>query len=1410
MSETRFVQLFDSVPQFWQFIRGLRIEDLLVELVQNELDANATRTSITFTPDRLICQGDGEPVSEAGWRRLSRLAGAGDQVDAKRFSIGVKNHGLKACFRLGDDIIVRSDGRQTIQTLYMDGDDSPPSPGALPEPDPDYEAPLTGCSVEVPYRRKDLVVPKGESLTLRAPGEEFLTTLFRSACEFLPNRLMGVVRPGIRDRYTLLLSHHIQGSVEFRWRAKRGRNVRGKNRRRFLVFGRECSTSSDVPSVVSSTFYEQACTFRVPFPTGKRPEMPTFYERDKNAFLAEVAWTTDKWGKLNPTTGVRRYPIGYDTTSESALTGVGVHFSAPYVSDSERHGTSQVDSLNHHIDDACKDALVDVMASYLLHRHGGKAMELYLTGPGGSDDEALSELVKRTLDRRALPLAGKALRASTRLKRVKLGPRKTSSGDLRRIVLPMLTWARDRISPHLSEICPNDEDQIDRTVPSPILSYLGRNCYQPNDGFDGLVTTFDEHDAIQRLQPQNGPAQFFPWKDESEWQAALGNPSVARTYLDVAYKAVQEDELESGSEVRENTYLPDARCTAQPLADMFNAVNLPPNLEGQQYVPILHRELQDHLLLKKRAWKPRSFTLEDFLAQAQLETASLAKRKLFWTWLRDNWKTVKRPTLIRLSALPVWPSSNDTFLPLDSLCEPRTTRVATIMGKTIGRPSHELLETGIVRMTGRGRLAFRNVPTNQEFESFLESRMERFPWERQLTPNEKHEFHKFEKDLANLLSSVPRLKEHLEELSEEYAGALDRDGNLRDPSELVRDEGPLQDLHLLNQCIIDRPKCILDRIDGWRPQATPSTDQIVATLRRDAARVDAHIPRLQEYARRAKQEGIQADGLVDVSCIPIGDELFRPSEISLPGQRNFWGGWKVALSVTGISAEVQRLYKTVGVVGGAPDSISSRLFFGWLASQSIDTITEHVDQILRHIGHKFGPSAWSAEFPGVPWIPVESDDGRLQLVNRAEATRSRSKVVIPDFESLAEAIRQRPGKRPVSMAILETRRVTRPITTHLRDIEVRSLAELAGEPTQVFGQGGGQPTCDLDLSRILTSLISGAMGKQLRKRLAKLGLDTPQNGLRNNWRDRLSNIWRVRVADSVTASYKLGRKSFSIAVDGELDKSSGTLWLTSESDLQASFFDVIAPYIFDHPPKYYGSVLDRAYKMDMKEHYPLEYAADVESPEDDDDLDVGIANDEGGDTLAETAGVHPIPQPDPSKNVPKPGPIPTGSGTIKPVKKAPPGTTRPQSTEENAQIDDLKEKQYAWHCQACVAGKEPRTLAPLSSYAAITQNRSPMMQAHHCDHVNAGGARHAGNILLLCRYHHLAFGDAVSRVEVIQALGQARIHRLTFGSDNGVTNTLEGKVVTVHPPQRPDSISLFFTTTHANYWLAKAGEEGLV
>ena len=116
-----FVQQVDNEPQIWQFLRGLNLDDLIVELVQNDLDAKASHTSTTFHPDRLVCEGDGDVVSDDGWRRLAYILGAGNQVESKHFSIGVKNHGLKSCFILGDEVIIRSGGRKTIQTLYKDG-----------------------------------------------------------------------------------------------------------------------------------------------------------------------------------------------------------------------------------------------------------------------------------------------------------------------------------------------------------------------------------------------------------------------------------------------------------------------------------------------------------------------------------------------------------------------------------------------------------------------------------------------------------------------------------------------------------------------------------------------------------------------------------------------------------------------------------------------------------------------------------------------------------------------------------------------------------------------------------------------------------------------------------------------------------------------------------------------------------------------------------------------------------------------------------------------------------------------------------------------------------------------------------------------------------------------------------------
>lgn len=1405
-----FVHQTDSVPQFWQFLRGLTLDDLIVELVQNDLDAKASQTSITFHPGRLVCEGDGDVVSDDGWRRLAYISGAGYQVESKRFGIGVKNHGLKSCFILGDEVIIRSGGRKTIQTLYKDGTSNPPFPGAWKEPGQDEEAPFDGCSIEVPYRQKRLVVTKGEPLEIDPTDDDLVEKLFWNACAELPGKLMGAVRPGIQDQYTLSLNHHSLGSVEIHWRAKRPWHVNGRGRRQFTLFSRECTISSNCADMQSEVIHERACTFKVGLPSGTRHEIPDFFTLDRRYFVAEIAWLTDAKGRPRTSRGVRRYPIGYAPTSKSALTGLGVHFSGPYVSDAERHGVSQLSSLNDHIDNACKDALVEIMACHLLHRHGGKAMELYLDDPSSPDDDGLADLISRSVNKRALPLRPKKSLASVNSKplpsgtgrrtppRLLLGPRRRARGTVRRVVLPMFTWHKDRISPILSEICPSSEDQIDKSVPGPILAYIRENLIG-----DEPFMVFNENDVIERLQLE---ANDFPWDDESDWKKSLGDIPTAKKYLDVVYERILRSTIRSEEAVAQNAHLPDDDHGVRPLGSMHGAVNLPPNLPDRHAVRLLHRDLQGHPLLRRKSWKPKRFTLDNYLDSASLEDASSEDRWAFWEWLRDNAKRVNDRQLRKIRNLPIWPSDDGDLLTFEEFCKPPTRRTETILGDAIQRPSPEILKVGLVNKKGTGRIKFRKAPTQEEVDDFFRTRMlDAFPGDLPLTPTERRAFHKFERDLV-VLSSSPSLKKLLTDLSEDYAAALSQGGTLEPPGDLVRVEGALHRLHLSPQYIIDRPARELDRIEGWAPSATPATHQIVDSLRGDRERRDAHIPRLQEYVKQAQREGIEPNGVRDLACIPFNGELFAPSQLALRGRLNYWGDWKVEIPARPINAEVQDLYQRVGVVGGRPTQLNSMRFFQWLASQTPDVVSRHIDQILRHISHGDGPTKWSDMFPYVPFIPAEGCDGGTQLFTKSDATRGVGRVVIPDFESLADEIRKRPGKFPVELAVVESARVAAPVTVMLRSIGLKSLRDRAGEPKRVISNGGNIARPSFDFETILKSLQSGRRGQQLNKRLDRLGLS--RNRLRSNWRQRLSYIKDVRTSDSVTAKYQVSRSTYDVPVDGELDRASSTLWLRSASDLRETFFDILADRIFEDPQKYLGSVLERAYKIDIKERHPLlEHTAETQLSDEIEDYGI-VEQLEDGTQVVATEGRHSAPNTDPSRNLPSPGPIPEGTAITKGARKVSPSrSSRIQSPSESAQIDDLKANQYAWHCQACLATKEPNILAPLSSYVGLHENRRPLIEAQHCDHVNAGGARHAGNIILLCKYHHGALGDAFGRLEIVKSLDQSADRTVAFATEGDKRKVVHGKIVSISPPQRPNSVPLFFTREHMDYWLKKASEE---
>ena len=105
--------------------------DVLRELVQNEFDAEGTKIEFLFGSNSLTVLGNGKPVDAAGWRRLSvvlgrgRVAGSERVIEPKVNGIGSKNFGLRSLFLYGDQIFIRSGGRQTVLDLFQ---------GVLPQP----------------------------------------------------------------------------------------------------------------------------------------------------------------------------------------------------------------------------------------------------------------------------------------------------------------------------------------------------------------------------------------------------------------------------------------------------------------------------------------------------------------------------------------------------------------------------------------------------------------------------------------------------------------------------------------------------------------------------------------------------------------------------------------------------------------------------------------------------------------------------------------------------------------------------------------------------------------------------------------------------------------------------------------------------------------------------------------------------------------------------------------------------------------------------------------------------------------------------------------------------------------------------------------------------------------------------
>jgi len=1385
VADSNYIARYDAEPEFWQFLNGLTPDDLIAELVQNELDAESTRTCIRFEPDRFICEGNGEPIDSDGWTRLSFIRGAGKDAPRKRLRIGVKNHGLKTCFTVGDEILIASDGKLFKQTLYRNGVDNDPAPATFEEPVADPSAPKQGCKIEVPYRTKPLVTTFGEPLEFAAPGVQAIEDIFRRACVEIPERFIGVIRPPFRERYEIELRHHRLGSAIFLFRCAEPRPVRGGQ-----IFTRSCIIRGNTTEA-SASIREAAFVFPGSPPASSTHEIPLFYTV-RNGFSAEIAWRVNARGIPSAVSGHLRYPITYTGTGAEARSGVGAHYSGPFISDQERHGISAA-PFNPHIVATCDAALIALLREHLVPKYGARALRL-LIDPSQTDGARLRGLTTALLTAGAVPLARRERN------RLQFGPRAEADGAIRPVVVPVYRWGRGHIVQTLIELCPPDLDCVDSRVPAEIVELLADKDFP---GWTITHVTFDDDDVLKRMQPTLAGA-FYPWPEETAWRKELGNPRVVRSYLDVLLaicnrRALSAEEVKA---LRDGMFLPDSRGIARPMSELFFGNELPPALGALGMPPLLHGRVAKHRLFKRRDWKLHAYSFRAFLETVDFSQRSEAIRLAFWTWLRTTWKQVPKNSAGHLAALTVWPARGGGTRALKELCLPRNPKIAVVLSSAIYLPATEVQEFPALRRQGRGALVLRSVPSPTELHAYYSARIGSFARDRPLGIEEANSFHEFERDLCTLASD-PQIATWL---SRQAPIGLSRDRHIKPVGELHRETPQVLSLGLLDSDLLDRSNPLLDRI--FPAQTEASLAAIVRAFEQDASRHSALIPRLKALATALRGDNRHDQPVAQIACILHGGEILPPARLAFKASRgDYWGDWKVSLSGKGLSADVQALYRQAGVTSGEPDGETSLAFFQWLNEQSAPVVARHLEAIVRHFAHPRGVRQWWESYPDLPCLPVRVGHD-LRLVNRRRAVRKNSPIYLSDFEELGQAIRDQPENERVVLAIDSHINVTEPITQFLRDSGVRSLRQTAAMPLSVVGD---EPTTSAEHFETVKHLRSATM-ESLRKRLVALDFSISP---RAQWRSRIEQIRAVMTATRVYASFRIGGRIYRIETHSGFDERTGVIWLsrTADREIQDALFEALMQRVFDESaPKFAACVLQQAVRRDFREAEPLFRhdigAEDAENPPNTDAVDFDPV---------ETAQTHRPVEPDFSRNLPRPGPIPQNSTLalrrgvrVGASGSRPTGTLQRNSVElENLHRADLKQNQYAWHCQVCLAARSPRELAPEGSYVALAENRQRLIEAHHADQVHAQGARHAGNLLVLCHHHHHQLGNALSRDQLTSALAaDTMTTRVTFFSGDAAESkrVVEGHIVSVDPASTGRALKVFFTTAHREHWLRGRGK----
>ncbi len=1352
-----FVFKTDQAPEFWQFLNGLRGDDLLVELIVNELDARSSRTEIRFEPDQLVCVGNGDPIDALGWERLSFIKGAGHEVPAKVGMFGVKNHGLKACFTLGNDITLRSDSRQILQTLFKDGADKPPYPGVRVPIKRDPDAPAHGTQIEVPYRRRQFTVPHGEALPFAAVSNERIEQIFNEAVTSLPKRLLGAMRPGMLERYVLVLSHHALGTHTFAFSAGRVRRESG-----LVTYFRECIEV--LPDGGRMLEREQAC---LSLSSERAPAKARFFQAvqyrsggkrlfPRDGLVIEVAWDVDASGKLRPGAGRLRYPVAYPGVEAGSASGTNVHYSGAFVSDTERHElAAQSEAWNGTIIQACDALLANALAKLLVPRHGAKALEIL----GGLDGDRMRGFANRLLATHAFPSVDSQGR-----------PARHKRGSL--LVVPAYEGKESEWSAALAKVAPPSWPILDPKTPPVLVGLLaGGSC----DGWKVDHLRYDGTDVLDRLGAVD--AEFFPWRSEAEWQRSLGGPVVAKAHLD-ALRPFLDGFTPATRPGGANAHLPDGDGRIHPLSSLKRGASIPAELD-LDVPPTINPALRGHPVFKLEGWRLDGFALRDLLRDGGLESKPAAVRKRFFAWLAAHPDELARGDWPLAKDLPIWPAVDGTVHAFNALCLPEG-KVSSLLCDHIAKPTLEVRTLAKKLKGSRAHLTLRDEPSTTEVMAFYADRLAAFPTDRPLEAAERLAFHALEGALAALASSRRALGV-LRSLRAN-AVALNQAGELKPLADLVRGSGETARLALQPEDLLDRPTLILDTV--LPPARRPTAQMALDALRGDPGNERALLPRLAVITEASIPEIVAA--VRQVACIPHGGQLVAPDRLAFRGNLGeLWGGWKLQVSGEGLADNVQDLYRRVGVIRGIPTPETSRAYFEWLNAQPQATRTARIDCIMRHLHHPRGVDTWLVQPPELGCIPVE-DSGGVELL---PITVARRVAVVDDMPELAEAIRGDAPNPRLRLAIDSVGNVRTPVADELRRWLVPALSSLAAEPSNPAGRD--QESTSASFLETVHAVASASAAKHFRKQLQDS--DVSQALVEPQFQRRLLAIKRVIAASELTVQFKVRGRNYRAAREWAVLPNE--IWLDRDGDLDDLLTKAIADIVFVKPrPRYLSSVLKDALRHRARDFRP---AQEPDSYEQD-----GYDNKPGEEEAGESSQPHPGSDPDPGRNNPNPGELYSGGGGGIRIITRMTGSNRPQVVTEDVQRLQLKTSHYASHCQIELARRSPGELAPAGSYAQFAENRIGMLEAHHPDKTSAGGARHAGNLLILSKVNHDWIGTRLSRGDVTKALRDRWTpHRIAQPDGSA---WLDGGIAQAIDRVSGDAIPIFFTNEHRDYWLKMA------